>query len=379
MLDTNKFGEALHDLGFSFFSGVPCSFLKNLINYAINRCDYIMAANEGDAVAIASGAFLGGRKAVVLMQNSGLTNAVSPLVSLNYPFEIPLLGFISLRGEPGLADEPQHELMGQITTQLLELMQVKWEYLSTDLVEAKGQLKVANQYVEQNTPFFFVVRKGTFAEEILEEVIPPNHVNPIKMASQREDQLPTRQEALRVIHAAQENNTVLIATTGKTSRELYEIQDACNQLYMVGSMGCVSSLGLGLALSQKELDTIIIDGDGSVLMRMGSLATNGYYHPTNMLHIMLDNHAHDSTGGQRTVSNHINFVDIAAACGYQKSIYVHTLEELQCFIHNWQQSHGLTFLYMRIKKGSPQFLARPKIKPFEVKERLQKYIQSTGK
>ena len=142
MLNTNKFGNELKRLGFDFYSGVPCSFLKNLINYSINECEYIAAANEGDAVAIASGAYLGGRKPVVLMQNSGLTNAVSPLTSLNYPFQIPVLGFVSLRGEPSFTDEPQHELMGQITTQLLDLMQIKWEYLSTDYNEAKLQIEM---------------------------------------------------------------------------------------------------------------------------------------------------------------------------------------------------------------------------------------------
>ena len=167
MLNTNKFGNELKKLGFDFFSGVPCSFLKNLINYSINECEYIAAANEGDAVAIASGAYLGGRKPVVLMQNSGLTNAVSPLTSLTYPFQIPVLGFVSLRGEPGLIDEPQHELMGRITTQLLDIMQIKWQYLSTNYNVAKSQLETANKWIEKKQPFFFVVKKETFENENL--------------------------------------------------------------------------------------------------------------------------------------------------------------------------------------------------------------------
>jgi phosphonopyruvate decarboxylase len=169
MINTKRFGMELQKLGFGFYSGVPCSFLKDLINYAINDCEYVAAANEGDAVAIASGAVLAGKKAVVLMQNSGLTNAVSPLVSLNYPFRIPVLGFVSLRGEPGIPDEPQHELMGQITMKLLELMQIKSVCLSTDFTEAKSQLMLAAKYIENNRPFFFVVRKDTFEKEILKE------------------------------------------------------------------------------------------------------------------------------------------------------------------------------------------------------------------
>lgn len=379
MLQTNIFGEELQKLGFTFYSGVPCSFLKNLINYAINECEYVAAANEGDAVAIASGAFLGGRKPVVLMQNSGLTNAVSPLVSLNYPFRIPLLGFVSLRGETGMPDEPQHELMGQITTRLLELMHIKWLYLSTDLEEAKHQLLYANQCINDNHPFFFVVRKGTFAEEPLQKKEPSIRLNQIKVIKNREDQMPTRHEALTVIHACKGIKTVLFATTGTTGRELYEIEDANNHLYMVGSMGCVSSFGLGLALTEKDLDIVVIDGDGSLLMRMGSLATNGYYSPPNMLHILLDNNAHDSTGGQSTVSHNVNFVEIAAACGYVKSIYIHNLKELESSIKEWTQTRGLTFLYLRISKGFSEQLGRPKTKPYEVKERIQTFVRNNSR
>jgi phosphonopyruvate decarboxylase len=375
MLETNEFGTELQNLGFAFFSGVPCSLLKNLINYAINECEYVAAANEGDAVAIAAGAFLGGTKPVVLMQNSGLTNAVSPLVSLNYPFQIPVLGFVSLRGEPGVPDEPQHELMGQITTQLLDLMKVRWLYLSADLEEAKRQLRQANQCIEGNQPFFFVVRKGVFTAEPLQRQPTPTRSNRSKTLKNRADQLPTRREALAVIHSLKGSRTVLLATTGKTGRELYEIEDADNHLYMVGSMGCVSSLGLGLALTRRDLDIVVIDGDGSLLMRMGSLATNGYYGSPNMLHILLDNNAHDSTGGQRTVSNHTDFAAIAAACSYETSAYVHSLEELGAAIKEWKQRRGLTFLHMRIAAGSSEQLGRPKTKPAEVKERLQRFVQ----
>lgn len=378
MLHTKSFGEELQKLGFSFYSGVPCSFLKNLINYAINECEYVGAANEGDAVAISAGAFLAGKKAVVLMQNSGLTNAVSPLVSLNYPFRIPVLGFVSLRGETGIPDEPQHELMGQITTELLDLMQVKWQILSSDLNKAKLQLLQANRWIANNQPFFFVVRKGTFAEEPLKKQTLSLHLNRIKRMKNEAftDQLPRRHEALQIISVWKDNKTVLIATTGKTGRELYEIEDAPNHLYMVGSMGCAASLGLGMALTRRDLDIVVIDGDGSLLMRMGSLATNGYYSPHNMLHILLDNQTHDSTGGQSTVSHNIDFMEIAAFCGYTKSIYIHSLEELKTSIQEWKQSRGLTFLYMRISKGSQSQLGRPKIKPYEVKERLQIFIKN---
>lgn len=375
-MDTKMFGEELRKLGFTFFSGVPCSYLKNLINYAINEFDYVAAANEGDAVAIASAAYIGGQKSVVLVQNSGLTNAVSPLTSLIYPFRIPLLGFVSLRGEPGVPDEPQHELMGRITTQMLELMNVEWQYLSKDLDEAKKQLVQANEQIARNQPFFFVVKKGTFDIEPLKKQQNSIHSNRILQHAFKDNQMPARYETLAVINSVKDRSTVQLATTGKTGRELYEIEDASNNLYMVGSMGCVSSFGLGLALSQPGKKIVVIDGDGSLLMRMGSLATNGYYSPNNMIHILLDNNVHESTGGQSTVSHNIDFVNIAASCGYTRSIHVHNLEELKACLQEWKKTKGLTFLYMKISKQSKDRLARPGIKPHEVKERLQRFIKN---
>jgi phosphonopyruvate decarboxylase len=374
MINTKNFGNELKRLGFTFFSGVPCSFLKNLINYAINECDYVAAANEGDAIAIASGAYMGGKKSVVLMQNSGLTNAVSPLTSLNYPFKFPLLGFVSLRGEPGIQDEPQHELMGQITTQLLDLMKIEWAYLPDNFEEAKQMLTGANRCIEQNRSFFFVVKKGTFEIEDLQKRQDFVRLNQMKVVHRAENEMPTRYETLSVINAFKDNKTVQLATTGKTGRELYEIEDSDNNFYMVGSMGCIGSFGLGLALTKPDKDIVVIDGDGSLLMRMGSLATNGYYHPTNLIHILLDNNTHDSTGGQSTVSHNTHFVEIAASCGYASSIYVHNLEELRASLREWKNTKGLTFLYMKIAKGSKEHLGRPKIKPHEVKERLRYFL-----
>jgi phosphonopyruvate decarboxylase len=375
MLDTIRFGKELQKLGFDFYCGVPCSYLKSLINYAINECEYVAAANEGDAVAIASGAYLGGKKPVVVMQNSGLTNAVSPLVSLNYPFQIPLLGFVGLRGEPGMPDEPQHELMGQITTKMLEFMQVKWAYLSSDVMAARRQLLLAARYIHHGQSFFFVVRKGTFEPVTLRKQGRIAAVNKLKLVKHGDDQLPTRNEALKVINSCKDPSTVQLATTGHTGRQLYEIEDADNNLYMVGSMGCVSSMGLGLALCKPNYDTVVIDGDGSLLMRMGSLATNGYYNPRNMIHILLDNHAHASTGGQMTVSHNVNFGEVASSCGYTRSIYVHTLDELHAWLKEWKITKGLTFLYMRISQSPEEQLSRPKIKPFEVKERLERFLK----
>ncbi|NBI28678.1 phosphonopyruvate decarboxylase [Chengkuizengella marina] len=375
-MDTKGFGDELKKLNFLKYTGVPCSFLKSLINYAMNECEYIAASNEGEAVAIASGISIGGIKPVVLMQNSGLSNAVSPLTSLIFPFQIPFLGFVSLRGEEGISDEPQHELMGQITTKMLDLMQIQWQYLSPDLDEAIQQLYVANHYLENNRCFFFVVRKSTFSKEKLKKEQLLTHVNHQSLGCHSINHFPSRFETLKVINELKDHHTIQIATTGKTGRELYEIEDAYNNLYMVGSMGCVSSLGLGLALSRPDNNIVVLDGDGSLLMRMGCLATNGYNNPTNMLHILLDNHAYESTGAQSTVSHNVDFINIAASCGYVNSIYVHNLNELKKEINVWKDNKGLTFLYLKISKESKSKLGRPSIKPYEVKERLMHFMSN---
>lgn len=376
MIATQQFGNELKRLGYDFYAGVPCSFLKYLINYAINECDYVMAANEGDAVAIASGAHLGGKKSVVLMQNSGLTNATSPLTSLNFTFQLPVLGFVSLRGEAGLGDEPQHELMGQITEKMLKLMKVKWVYLSEDFDEAKKQLKKADKIIAKGETFFFVVKKNTFGEVKLNEQRLKTLQNKSKVKSIEKLELPTRRETLKVLTDLSDKDTVLLATTGKTGRELFEVADKPNHLYMVGSMGCIGSLGLGLAMARPEKKIIAIDGDGALIMRLGSLTTNAYYQPSNLLHIVLDNNTHDSTGGQATVSHNIDFVDQAAAVCYPIALKVNGLDELTKAIVKWEMNGGLTFIHLKIAKGSTKELGRPTMKPHEVKTRLMNFISA---
>jgi len=376
MLGTRLFGQELKKHGFDFYSGVPDSSLKYLINYAINDCDYIAAANEGDAVAICAGAYLGGRKSVVIMQNSGLTNATSPLASLNYIFKIPVLGFVGLRGEEGSEDEPQHELMGKITTDILDLLKIEWEYLAYSIDDARSQIKRANDYIEKDRSFFFVVRKGTFDKEDLGKQDIKIFSNKRIVSRTKDDELPKRIEVLKILNALKGADTILLATTGYTGRELYEVEDASNNLYMVGSMGCIGSLGLGLAIARRDKDIIAIDGDGALLMRMGSLATNASHPPSNMLHILLDNNAHESTGGQLTVSNNVDFVKVAASCSYEHSLYAHNLEELDKHVKEWKHHKGLTFIHIKIAQGTKDDLARPKIKPYEVKERLMRFLNN---
>jgi phosphonopyruvate decarboxylase len=368
MIDIKNFGNLLNEYGFDFFTGVPCSFLTNLINYSINQGNYTAANNEGDAIAIAAGAYLGGKKPVVLMQNSGLTNAISPLTSLNFCFRIPVLGFVSLRGEPGLKDEPQHELMGTITTELLTTMKIEWEYLETEQKNVEAQIIRANEHIMNKKPYFFVVRKNSFSVEALN-----NNGGQINISC------PTRLEALSSISKLKDDETVILATTGKTGRELFELGDSKHNLYMVGSMGCVSSFGLGIALSRSDKKVVSIDGDAALLMRMGNMPIIGANCPNNLLHVLLDNNSNDSTGGQATVSYNVDFVSIAKASGYKNAVYANNIDEFSNVLDLWRKNQGLTFVHLRIQPGSKENLGRPTIKPFEVKERLISFLEEDSK
>ncbi|MDR0388995.1 MAG: phosphonopyruvate decarboxylase [Spirochaetaceae bacterium] len=367
MLDTSLFGAALKKEGFDFYSGVPCSFLKDLINYAVNEAEYVMAANEGDGAAVCAGAWLGGRRPVLLMQNSGLGNAVSPLTSLNAVFRIPVLGFVSLRGEAGLGDEPQHELMGLITGKMLEVMDIEWAFLSPDMDTALAQLAGASKYLREGKPFFYVVKKGTFSKVALkDDKKPPAFTD-----------RPCRMDMLRALKEGGGEDAVYLATTGFTGRELYELGDDPNNLYMVGSLGCVSSLGLGLSLARPDKKIIVIDGDGSILMRTGSLGVNSYYKPASLLHVLLDNRCHETTGGQFTVSAGVNYPLLATAFGYPRSITVQSPEELKEESAAWKRDGGLLFIHAPIRTGSPEHLARPLVKPPQVASRLRSFLGVT--
>lgn len=367
MIETSAFGALLKSKGFDFYSGVPCSFLKDLINYAINECEYVMAANEGDAVAICAGAQVAGRKTVVLMQNSGLGNAVSPLTSLNAIFRVPVLGFVSLRGEPGLADEPQHELMGVITGDLLTAMKIEWAYLSDDQAEAARQVAKADEAIAGGRTFFFIVKKGTFSKVSLAEE--KRIVEPAGLAD--------RTSMLKAVKNAVSADAVIAATTGFTGRELYELGDDERNFYMVGSLGCLSSFGLGLSLADPERPVVVLDGDGAALMRTGAIPVVAAYKPKRMLHVLLDNAAHESTGGQFTVSAGVDWCALARAAGYPSTAEARTPEELSAAAAAWAKKGGLAFIHARIRQGAPENLGRPKTKPYEVAARLAAFLKAS--
>ena len=381
MINAEAFIEASRGLGFSHYTGVPCSYLTPFINYVINdeQLTYISSANEGDAVATAAGLTLGGKRAVAMMQNSGLGNAVNPLTSLAQTFAIPVLLIVTHRGKPGQTDEPQHELMGRITGEMFGLMDIPWEPFPTDEQDIEPALERAGRYCsERQSPYALLMERGAVAPHPLQAEAIPSRVGSrcLRESLTGGDQRPSRNQALReIIRHTPVHGSILVGTTGYTGRELFAIDDRGNQLYVVGSMGCASSLALGISLARPDLQVTVIDGDGAALMRMGNLATIGSYGQGNLAHVLLDNGVHESTGSQATVSANVSFADIAAACGYGLALDGAGLAVLR-ELYTRKDVHGPRFAHLRIKPGTPDKLPRPDTSPREVLRRLQAHINT---
>ena len=382
MIEPTEFARQAAELGYRWYAGVPCSFLTGLINHVSTDPElfYLSSANEGDAVAAAAGAWVGGKRSIALMQNSGLGNAVSPLTSLTNVFRIPVLLLVTVRGEPGVADEPQHALMGRITPALLDTMDIPWAYLPDSPQALVQALSQADELLgERECPYALVVRKGRFAPckpAPVEAPARPPRATPRSAWRSPTSARPSRIEALeRLARLVPERRSVVIATTGYTGRELYALGDRAHQLYMVGSMGCASSFGLGLALARPDLLVVVLDGDGAALMRMGNLATLGAYHPPNLLHVLLDNEVHDSTGGQATVARDISFAAIAAACGYAEVLEG---DDLSLLDEALQRPSGIgpVFVHLKIAPGASVTPPRPGLAPPDVLRRLMTHIGS---
>jgi phosphonopyruvate decarboxylase len=375
MIEAGQFIAAATARGFGLYTGVPCSYLTPFINHVINARDlrYVGAANEGDAIAIAAGAELGGVPAVVMFQNSGLGNAVNPLTSLTWTFRIPVLVIVTWRGQPGgAADEPQHELMGQITPQMLELMGIPWSLFPDAEGDIAPMLDRACEYMRtEGRPYALVMRKGSVAETALEARVAP--AVPRRAGGVMEARtVATRRQMLVAVQAALKPDDVVIATTGYSGRELYALGDRACQLYMVGSMGCAASFGLGLALARPDKRIVVIDGDGAALMRLGAFTTLGTERPRNLLHVLLDNGIHESTGGQSTVSRNVDFCAVASACGYPRTLAASDPDELREYV-DWR-APGLRFIHVPIRPGIRDALPRPTITPAEVAARLREYL-----
>jgi phosphonopyruvate decarboxylase len=385
VIQAEDFIEAARDLGFRRYTGVPCSFLTPFINYVINdeSLNYVSSSNEGDAIATAAGAAMGGERSIAMMQNSGLGNAVSPITSLSYVFRIPMIIITTHRGAPGLTDEPQHELMGQITGDMFDAMRIPWETFPMEKEDIAPALKRACEFMEkEQRPYGFIMQKGTIAAHELKNnrlLATKETDSEKKIFNQNNVPLLSRNEALRkIIEHTPVENSVVIATTGFTGRELFAIDDRKNHIYMVGSMGCASSLGLGLALARPDLQVVVVEGDGAALMRMGNFATLGSYGGNNLTHIVLDNEVHDSTGAQATVANNVQFAEIAAACGYAVTYQGNDIELLEQLFNSKKQA-GVKFGHLKISAGAIENLPRPDVTPVEVLQRLMQHIGTNFK
>jgi phosphonopyruvate decarboxylase len=375
-LAASELMEAFEQRGLGPFVGVPCSFLAPLIDYLADHrpAEYLTANNEGEAIAIAAGFYLGGRTPVVMLQNSGLGNAVNPLTSLTHVFRIPMLIVVTWRGEPGSKDEPQHELMGRITTRLLDLMDIPHARFPECPAELDSYLDHAVEQLElRRTPFALLARKDAVAPYALRSR-PPERIrrNRAEVRAEPESgRRPSRRDAIRAIVSAAEDDALFVATTGKTSRELFDDHDRDPNLYVVGSMGCASSVGLGVALSRPERRLVVLDGDGAALMRLEAIASIGHYAPANLTHVILDNHAYESTGGQETQSPTVDFLGVAAACGYRTVSSCNSTRTLGDAVARAEQTSGPHLIHVLVRSGSDSNLKRPSLQPPAVAERFR--------
>lgn len=374
MIRPQFFYELLQENGTDFFTGVPDSLLKNFCAYLTDTVDadhHIIAANEGCAVGLASGHYFATNTIpLVYMQNSGLGNTVNPLLSLadKAVYSVPLLLVIGWRGEPGVHDEPQHIKQGKVTCALLDAMEIPYAVLESD--EEKAAVQIANAYKtikERSAPFALVIRKGCFDSYTLKS----NECVPAEM---------TREQAIEQIIGCMPSNTVFVSTTGMASRELYELREKNRQRHdadflTVGSMGHASQIALGVALCKQDKTVVCIDGDGAALMHLGALSTIGTQKPQNMIHIVLNNGAHDSVGGQPTVGRKINLCAVALACGYDQALSVAAPEALLSNLKIAFASPGTVFIEVMVSKGARPDLGRPKSSPIENKRAFMALLE----
>jgi len=362
MVSPADFYEMLSAKGIDFFTGVPDSLLKNFCAYVEDHASVnIITANEGNAVGLAAGHYLAtGKPALVYMQNSGIGNAVNPLISLmdEDVYKMPVFLLIGWRGEPGVKDEPQHVKQGKVTLSLLEAMGI--DYAVLDEQSSPDRVwQQAKPVLVAEKPFALVVKKGVFGDYKLEKVK--------KDISELE-----KERAIEIVAAALGQDDLIVSTTGKISRELFEIRERRGESHAadfltVGSMGHTSQIAMGIAASRPSKRVYCFDGDGSVLMHMGSLPVNASLARENFRHVVFNNAAHDSVGGQPTVAGELSLTEMAAASGYRGVKSVDNEADLQKALGELT-SGDIQFLEVRVKKGSRKELGRPTITPQECKQ-----------
>lgn len=367
MISVDKFYDSLKASGVRLFTGVPDSLLKNLCAYITDNSDAthnIIAANEGAAVGIAAGHYLAtGEVPVVYMQNSGIGNAVNPLMSLvdEKVYSMPVLLIIGWRGEPGVHDEPQHVKQGEVTIPLLEAMQIPYIVLPNEDTEALAAVQaIVNDCKKLSKPHAIIIRKNTFGK--------------YKLKNQAINDYPlSREEALTILVKALDIDSVIVSTTGKLSRELFELREALSQghskdFLTVGSMGHSSSIALGIALEKTDKRIFCFDGDGAFIMHMGAISNIGALAPKNLVHVVFNNGAHESVGGQPTLGFGIDICAIAKACGYKEAMTVTTEQEIKALSGRINAMDGPVLIELRVRIDSRDNLGRPTTTPIQNKE-----------
>lgn len=374
MIQPKFFYETLASYGINFYAGVPDSLLKNLCAYITDHADAahnIIAANEGGAMGLAAGHYLAtGQIPVVYMQNSGEGNIINPLASLTDPdvYNIPVLLVIGWRGKPGVHDEPQHVKQGKVTTGLLNVMGIDYTVLSKEEDKAGVQIKKAIDYMQQTKECYaLVIEKDTFDAYTLQNV-------------EKNDLTMSREEAIQTVAASLSEKDAIVSTTGMISRELFEYRTQMSQgherdFLTVGSMGHASQIALGIALEKPDRRIWCFDGDGATIMHMGSMAIVGQKAPKNYVHVVFNNGAHDSVGGQPTFALSINLPAIAQAVGYKNIYSVNTNINLKEILFKVKSLEGLSFIEVKVKKGNRKNLGRPTTTPTQNKEELMKFLK----
>ena len=372
MIRPEFFIEKLRENGIDCFAGVPDSLLKNICAYITDHCDAeynIIAANEGAAVGLAAGHYLAtGQPACVYMQNSGEGNIINPLASLTDPevYNIPVLLLIGWRGRPGVHDEPQHVKQGKVTTGLLNTMGINFDVLSKEEDRAEKQIAKAIDALKKKDVYALVIEKDTFEDYKLQNV-------------EKNDLTMSREEAIQTVAAALGEKDCIVSTTGMISRELFEYRAAMNQgherdFLTVGSMGHASQIALGIAMAKPDRKVWCFDGDGATIMHMGSMAIVANKAPRNYVHVVFNNGAHDSVGGQPTVGLKIDLPAVAKAVGYPNAFSVDTKEDLIDALKAVKTLHGPVLLEVKVKKGNRKDLGRPTTTPIQNKEALMKFL-----
>lgn len=373
MISPKFFIDKLETLGIDFYAGVPDSLLKNICAYISDNLDErhnIITANEGGAVGLAAGYHLAtGKIGCVYMQNSGEGNIINPLASLTDKevYNIPLLLLIGWRGRPGVHDEPQHVKQGKITTGLLNTMGINYDVLSKDEDKAAKQMEHAVSLIQStNEAYALVIEKDTFESYTLQH----EEKYPLSMS---------REEAIQTVAAATDVKDAIVGTTGMISRELFEYREKMHEgherdFLTVGAMGHASQIALGIAMEQPERTIWCFDGDGACIMHMGAMAIVASKNPKNYVHVVFNNGAHDSVGGQPTVGLKINIPAIAKAVGYKAVYSVDDKGALEKVLNEIKEMDGPILLEIKVKKGNRKDLGRPTTTPIQNKLALMSYL-----